>query len=116
MALNAGILKHPGIRHKIKGYNIEERKLIKVSLIKIIWVFLYTAQKHDIKYQKKSINKKLNIKNIINFIFKQFSIYLAFFFALLILDALSVFNFKILLSDKDKFLNNILAIDEIIEE
>ena len=39
-ALKAGILNIPGNRYKPNGYTIEIPKLIKVSIIKIIWVFL----------------------------------------------------------------------------
>ena len=72
-ALNAGIRKNPGNKFNPKGYNIEILKLINVSFINIIWVFLYTAQKQEIKYQKNSIKIKLKMKNNKNLIFKQFS-------------------------------------------
>ena len=37
-ALKAGILKNPGIKFSPIGYSIDNPKLIKVSLIKIICV------------------------------------------------------------------------------
>ena len=46
-------------------------KLINVSSINIIWVFGYTAQKQEIKYQKKAIKRKDKIKNKAYLIFKQ---------------------------------------------
>ena len=46
-ALNEIILKMPGIRYNNKGYIKDNPKLIRVSLIRWICVFLYTAQKHD---------------------------------------------------------------------
>ena len=39
-ALNAGILKNPGSKFKPRGYIMDKEKLIKVSIINIIWVFL----------------------------------------------------------------------------
>ena len=60
-ALKAGIRKNPGTKFSPRGYNIDNAKLIEVSSIRIIWVFLYTAQKHDIKYQKNDIKIKLKI-------------------------------------------------------
>ena len=42
----AGTLNNPGNKYKINGYNKDNPKLIKVSLIRWICVFLYTAQKH----------------------------------------------------------------------
>ena len=59
--LKAGIRKNPGIKFNPKGYSIDKAKLIKVSFIKIIWVFLYTAQKLDMKYQNNDIKIKLKI-------------------------------------------------------
>ena len=47
-AFNDGILKMPGNILIAKGYKFDNTKLINVSLIKIICVFLYTAQKHEI--------------------------------------------------------------------
>ena len=38
--VNAGIRKMPGIKHKKIGYSKPNTKLITVSLIKCIWVFL----------------------------------------------------------------------------
>ena len=40
------ILTIPGNKFNNKGYTNDNPKLIKVSLIKWIWVFLYTAPKH----------------------------------------------------------------------
>ena len=77
-ALKAGILNIPGNKFKPKGYIIDVAKLINVSLIKIIWVFVYTAQKQEIKYQKKAIKIKLIIKNKMNLILIQDSICLDF--------------------------------------
>ena len=45
------ILNNEGNKYKIKGFNSNKQKLKKESLIKAIWVFLYTAQKHEIIYQ-----------------------------------------------------------------
>ena len=42
-----GILKIPGNKLIMNGYNNDNPKLINVSLIRWICVFLYTAQKHD---------------------------------------------------------------------
>ena len=56
LALNAGILKIPGNKYKPNGYTNDNEKLIKVSVISTIWVFLYTPQKQEIKYQKKNNN------------------------------------------------------------
>ena len=77
-ALKAGILNIPGNKFKPNGYIIDVAKLINVSLIKIIWVFVYTAQKQEIKYQKKAIKIKLIIKNKMNLILIQDSICLDF--------------------------------------
>ena len=49
-------------------------KLIKESLINIIWVFGYTAQKQEIKYQQNNRIGKLNKKKKKNLIFKHFNI------------------------------------------
>ena len=57
----------PGSKHKPNGYIIEILKLIKESLINIICVFIYTAQKQEIKYQKKNNNIYLKKKNRQNF-------------------------------------------------
>ena len=62
MDLKEGILKHPGIKDNINGYTNDDPKLVSVSFINIVWVFIYTPQKQEIKYQKNIINKKLNIK------------------------------------------------------
>ena len=80
--LNAGNLSIPGNKFKPKGYTIDNAKLTNVSIINILWVFLYTAQKQDIKYQKNAINKKLKIKKILNFIFKHLLIEIDFLFAI----------------------------------
>ena len=58
--LNAGNLSIPGNKFKPKGYTIDNAKLTNVSIINILWVFLYTAQKQDIKYQKNAINLYLS--------------------------------------------------------
>ena len=76
MDLKEGILKHPGIKDNINGYTNDDPKLTNVSFVNIVWVFIYTPQKQEIKYQKNNINKELNIKKIINFIFKFFKILL----------------------------------------
>ena len=89
-------------------------KLINVSFINIIWVFVYTAQKHDIKYQKKAIKIKLNIKNKMNFILKQELIFFDFLTTFDI--TFSSFNCKIFFSDKDNCFNKILIIAETTEE
>ena len=81
-ALNTGILKNPGIKFKPNGYIIDKVKLIMVSIINIIWVFLYTAQKQEIKYQKNNIKNKLKVKKSTNFIFKLFFLILIFFWPL----------------------------------
>ena len=60
-ALKAVIRKNPGTKFSPRGYIIDNTKLIEVSSIRIIWVFLYTAQKHEIKYQKNNIKIKLQI-------------------------------------------------------
>ena len=85
-----------------------------VSSIKISCVFLYIAQKQDIKYQKNNIIRKLNIKNIINFNFIHFSTLLdcrthSFAF-------LTFFNLRILFSDKDKYFKIVFRREGIIEE
>ena len=74
----AAILKIPGNKFNPNGYIIDITKLIKVSIINIICVFLYTPQKQEIKYQKKIISKKLSKKNKKNLIFIHFSIFLDF--------------------------------------
>ena len=73
--LSAGIRKSPSNNERAKGYNIDNPKLNKVSLIKCFWVFLYTAQKQETKYQKKVINKNPIKKNITNFILKHVFIF-----------------------------------------
>ena len=113
-ALKAGILKHPGIKFNPKGYIIDNAKLNKVFSINIIWVFLYTAQKPEIKYQKNIINIKLKIKNIINFIIKNNKIFLPFNCAFS--NFFSFFIDKICNSDKDNLFKIILIIADIIVE
>ena len=54
-----------------KGSNKDVTKLIDESRIKISWVFLYTAQNAEIKYQKAKNNIKVDIKNAINLAFMQ---------------------------------------------
>ena len=54
-----------------KGSNKDVKKLIDESLIKITWVFLYTAQKAEMKYQKARNNIKVDIKNATNLAFMQ---------------------------------------------
>ena len=60
----------PGIKLRKKGYIKVVPKLRKLSIINIIWVLGNTAQKQEIKYQKKNNNKKFNIKKITNLITK----------------------------------------------
>ena len=45
LCLRAGILNKPGIRLIAKGYKSEVAKLMRVSLMRYVCVFLYTAQK-----------------------------------------------------------------------
>ena len=54
------ILNPVGIKYIINGYNNPIMKLVIESVINILWVFLYTEQNADIKYQKNknSINVK----------------------------------------------------------
>ena len=66
----------PGKRLNPIGYSIDSPKLKRVSFNSIIWVLLYTAQKQDRKYQKKSINNKLININIPNFIYMHLLIYI----------------------------------------
>ena len=54
-AVSEGILNIPGNKLIAKGYNIEKKKLRRVSLNNIVCVLLYTAQKQEIKYQKNNI-------------------------------------------------------------
>ena len=114
LALNAGILKIPGNKFKPKGYIIDNAKLNNVSFINIICVFIYTAQKQDIKYKKNNINKLLNNMKIINLIIKYFSMLFDFLKALLIF--FSCFIVKISDSDKDKIFKIIFIAAEITEE
>ena len=113
-ALRAGNLNMPGNKFNPNGYNIEVIKLIKVSFIKIFCVFVYTAQKQDIKYQKNDIKIKLIKKNKINFILKHDSFCFDFLIASFIL--FSSFISKIFFSDKDNCFNIIFIIAEITEE
>ena len=46
-ALNAGILNNPGSRYIPSGYIIDNPKLIRVSLIRCIWVLVYIQQNDD---------------------------------------------------------------------
>ena len=46
--LKADILNIPGINNIPKGCVEDNTKLVIVSLIKCIWVFTYTPQKHEI--------------------------------------------------------------------
>ena len=72
-AFKADILSSAGNKLKPNGYNIDKLKVIKVSLINIIWVLWYIEQKQEIKYQRKSINIKLITKKIIIFFFIRLS-------------------------------------------
>ena len=47
--LKEEILKIESIKFKPNGYAIDKAKLINISSIKIICVFVYTAQKQEIK-------------------------------------------------------------------
>ena len=119
MDLKEGILKHPGIKDSINGYTNDDPKLVSVSFINIVWVFIYTPQKQEIKYQKNIINKELNTKKIINFIFKFFLIWLTFVWLLVkskFLSNISDFKSINFCSDKDRFFKIISNIDDIIEE
>ena len=89
-------------------------KLIRVSFINIIWVFVYTAQKQEMKYQKNNKNKFPNIKKIINLIFIQFSILFELFIAWFIL--FCCFIVKTFFSDKDSNFKIIFITVEAIEE
>ena len=48
-ALRAGILKAPGIKFKIKGYTIQNPKVIQLSIIKLTWLLVNIPQKQIIK-------------------------------------------------------------------
>ena len=61
---------------------MDKQKLIIVSLIKTVWVLIYTAQKQEIKYQKKSKSILLRMKNIINLTIMHLLILIEIFFAL----------------------------------
>ena len=82
-----------------------------MSLINKNWVFIYTAQKQEIKYQKNKFKIILKIKNIINFI----NICLNIFLDLLIAfnKFFSFLRDKIINSDKDNFFI-IIFITEVI--
>ena len=51
------------------GYKSDKPKLLIVFSISIFWVFLYTAQNAEIKYQKNETKIKVIVKNKVNFIF-----------------------------------------------
>ena len=68
---NEIILKIQVIPYKIKGSTREVKIEIPVSLKNINWVFWYTAQKAEIKYQWNKNTKNVNTKNPINFLFTQ---------------------------------------------
>ena len=56
---NDKILNPVGNKYKTKGYNNPIMKLEMESVINIRWVFSYTAQNADIKYQKNKNNEKV---------------------------------------------------------
>ena len=114
LAFSDGILNNPESKFNPKGYNIDRKKLNNVSFINITWVLENTAQKQEIKYQKKIVNNKVSTKKIMNFIAKQFLIALDFFLA--ISNFSSCFKAKILFSDKDNCFNIVLITAEITEE
>ena len=58
------ILNPAGNIYKKKGYINPITKLETESVIKICWVFSYTAQKAEIKYQKNENKKKEKIKKM----------------------------------------------------
>ena len=62
LSFKESILKLDGNKYNPKGYIKSKRKLYKISSNRIICVFLYTAQKALIKYQKNTIIIKLIIK------------------------------------------------------
>ena len=93
---------------------MEKQKLIIVSFIKTVWVLVYTAQKHDMKYQKNNKSVLLSIKNIINLNTMHLLIYFETFFAFF--NSFSCFNDNKFFSDKERIFNNILITAEIIEE
>ena len=59
LALKAGILNITGNKEYPNGYIIDIEKLIKVFFNNINWVFEYTAQNVEIKYQKITLIKIL---------------------------------------------------------
>ena len=111
-ALKAGNLKNPGNKLSTNGYIIDRPKLIKVFVINILWVFIYTPQKHEMQYQKNNIKIKLILKNIDNFIYMHFISSFDFFFALE--KSFSCFNSKICSPVKDNFFNKKLITDKLI--
>ena len=72
------------------------------------------SEKQEIKYQKNSINKKLKIKKITNFIFKHLSIFFDFEIHFFIF--ISFFILSKDFSDKDKYFKITLIIEVIIVE
>ena len=81
MFLKEDILKIPGTKLYANGYIMESVKLKAVFSINANCVFLYTAQKPEIKYQKKKLKIKLITKKNINLIFNSFKTLLLFSFA-----------------------------------
>ena len=71
---------------------------------------MYTAQKQQIKYQKKNICKKLIIKKKAILIFIPFLAFVAFSFRTL--KFLSCFSVKKNFSVKDNFFNNVLIMPD----
>ena len=87
---------------------------LKVLLININWVFLYTAQKAAMQYQNKVKNKKLIKKKTLNLIFRLLANSEDF-----LNDSDALFIFLILsisFSDKANNLIITLIIADIIEE
>ena len=102
----------PCIKYNINGYNTDNPKLINASFIRWNWVFLYIPQKH-VKYNQNKIrNKKINIKDKINFKIILFNILELFSFIFIF----NLFICKILFSVKDKYFIIILRKEEIIVE
>ena len=98
----------------IKGKIKEIIKLIIVSLIRYICVFIYTAQKQPIYNQKIPSNKKLIIKNndslIVKFFFNLSNSLLIFFLFFIFL----IFNIVSL--EKAKIFIRVIIIAEMTEE
>ena len=111
-ALKAVILNIPGIKFRPKGYIIDNAKLNKLSYIKINCVFLYTAQKQEIKYQKKSKSKSPIMKNKVILVLIFFLKSEAFSFIFFV----SCFNDKIRLSVKDNLFNIVLIKEDTSNE